>query len=83
MLSKLLCYSRDCAIYTNKKNNMKKCQSLKCVEKNKECAPFDNIFLINLDLKLRGRNFLDNYSTVKLDNTLDFFPITGIAVAVV
>ena len=62
---------------------MKKSGYLKCVEKNKECAPFDNIFPINLDLKLRGRNFLDNYSTVKLYDTLDVFPITGIPGAVV
>ena len=62
---------------------MKKYRSLKCEEKNKEWAPFDSMFPINLDLKLRGRNFLDNYSTVKLDNTLDVFPITGIPGAVV
>lgn len=66
--------------HTNKKNNVKKYRSLKCLEKNKECAQFDNI---NLDLKLRGGNFLDNYSTVKLDNTLDYLPITGITGAVV
>lgn len=59
---------------------MKKYRSLKCVEKNKESVPFDSI---KLDLKLRGGNFLDNYSTVKLDNTLDVFPITGIPGAVV
>ena len=59
---------------------MKKYRSLKCVEKNKERVPFDSI---KLDLKLRGGNFLDNYSTVKLDNTLDVFPITGIPGAVV
>ena len=59
---------------------MKKYRSLKCVEKNKERVPFDSI---KLDLKLRGGNFLDNYSTVKLYNTLDVFPITGIPGAVV
>ena len=62
---------------------MKKFRSLKCVEKNKERVPFDNVFPIKLDLKLRGGNFLDNYSTVKLDNTLDVFPITGIPGTVV
>ena len=59
---------------------MKKYRSLKCVEKNKKRVPFDSI---KLDLKLRGGNFLDNYSTVKLYNTLDVFPITGIPGAVV
>ena len=62
---------------------MKKFRSLKCVEKNKERVTFDTIFPIKLDLKLRGGNFLDNYSTVKLDNTLDVFPVTGIPGAVV
>lgn len=70
-------------IHIQKKKQYEEVSIIKMRRKEQGMRPFDNIFPINLDLKLRGRNFLDNYSTVKLDNTLDVFPITGIPGAVV